>query len=380
MNKKCKDLALFWFALATLGALPFFACGMDFCGAFLESALALTSVGATNISYNDYLYCYRAFLSILGGFAFIFTLPMLTDISGCFGLTLKEKLPPFRVAGVYFFIFILGMLLFLLFGSDLKEALIFACLTVSLTGGAIMPDNLIIPACILMGILTIIPAFFMRQISTMALKAIIKKEEFRIFLIVFAFVVAIVANSGFSYKEAVFYTLSFFSTAGFFTSDLLSLNDFSLFVLFLTSIVGGSVISLTGGVKLIRIIVLLKLLDKELKRVLHPRMIVAVSVDDVPVAHKITGRIMAFFFLYASTLFAFILAISLFEPDFSDAAAMGISLFTTVGILPQELLTDLFSFPAVAKIIVAFFLLISRLEIFIFLLLIQIVYQSLKKL
>jgi len=129
--------------------------------------------------------------------------------------------------------------------------------------------------------------------------------------------------------------------------------------------VGGCIGSVTGGFKVIRLIILIKITAAEVKKTIHPHMMTAIRVGNVPVPMKIAGRILAFFFLSLVTVFICAALLSFTGATFSEAVSMSVVCLSTVGNLPG--LCDAENFRALSdlgKIFCMIILIIGRLEIF----------------
>lgn len=129
--------------------------------------------------------------------------------------------------------------------------------------------------------------------------------------------------------------------------------------------------SVTGGLKIVRVLVLLKTSAVELKKTIHPHMIPSIRVNGGAVPPEIVGRILGFFFLSCLTLFVSSALLSCTEPNFSESVAISAACLTNVGIFPQIVEPQNFLMLSnVAKILCATICVIGRLEIFVLLVLV----------
>lgn len=370
------NIALFWFSATTISSLVFFACGMDFPTAFLEASSALTSVGITSVSDDGFLYYYRAFLSLMGGLFFLLTLPHLISTSDSFKFALQENFTPKRTIKTYFSIFALGVVLYAFYGENLLNSAALSALSVSTAGGIFLPENLIIPASVLMFLTIIFPLIYILSDLKSSVTSVIKREQFKVFVIVFIIVFLYLVFNKIEVANAFFYVVSFVSTTGFFTDGFFDLNGEPIYALFVLSFMGGLIGSVGGGIKIFRLIILFRILAAELKHTLNPRMVTVIKLNKTTASNKIIARVLIFFFLYTSTIFAFSVIIALFETDYDTAALISFSLMNTVGILPLELKETVFNFGPFFKIITAFFFMTIRLKIFIFFIMAQFFYEQ----
>ena len=122
-----------------------------------------------------------------------------------------------------------------------------------------------------------------------------------------------------------------------------------------------------------RLLVLFKLAAAELRRTLHPHMVVAIKVDYVSVPVKVCGRILNFFFLYMLTFCISVLLICLSGISVLDSMGVVASCLSSVGAAAM-LTGGIASFAELAdwvQLLCCFLMILGRLEIFSFLLIMQ---------
>ena len=130
------------------------------------------------------------------------------------------------------------------------------------------------------------------------------------------------------------------------------------------ALTGGCIGSVTGGFKIIRLIVLFKITAAEVKKTIHPQMMTAIKVGDVPVPMRTVGRILAYFFLSLVTMFIWVLSFDN-STTFSEAVAMSIACLSSVGNIPGICdAEDFRTLSAFGKISCMIILIVGRLEIF----------------
>jgi trk system potassium uptake protein TrkH len=168
-----------------------------------------------------------------------------------------------------------------------------------------------------------------------------------------------------AFRRAIFHTLSFLSTTGMHLDSFEKLDDFDTFFTFFLAIFGGCMGSITGGLKMMRVIVLMKVMAAELTKTMHPRMLTVIKVNKIAVPQEIIGRILGFFFLACVTLFICAAVLSFTGLNFSEAVAMSFSCLTTVGNLPGICEPENFlNLPEAGKIFCMAILIVGRLEVF----------------
>ena len=180
-----------------------------------------------------------------------------------------------------------------------------------------------------------------------------------------------------SFRFALFNVVSYLSTTGINLGNLNEASNAVRFLLFLLVIIGGCMGSVTGGLKIIRIIILFKLAAIETTKVIHPRMITSIKVNNIAVPMKIVGRVLSFFFLCSVTLFIFSVILSLSGQPFSVSVAMSTACLTNIGTLPGICESTAFmTLPSVMKLMCCLILVVGRIEIFTFLILIGLIRLS----
>ena len=136
--------------------------------------------------------------------------------------------------------------------------------------------------------------------------------------------------------------------------------------------VGGCSGSTVGGIKMSRMVILLKVTGAELKRTIHPRMVTTISMTGRVVSPRLIDGITRFFFLYI-TVFFFSAALLALVGDLSMFSAAGIAAacLASVG-AAFETVASIAGYAELnngAKVIAMLTMLLGRLEIFTLLIL-----------
>jgi trk system potassium uptake protein TrkH len=140
-------------------------------------------------------------------------------------------------------------------------------------------------------------------------KRLFKDEELRWFLGIIIVATLIVTccllynkeydNFSDSFRTSFFHVTTLFN---FSTTDFTQWGPFFLFVISFLILIGGSGGSTSGGLKVIRFVILCKNTMNEFSRQIHPRAIIPVRINQNAVSHRIVQRVLAFAFLYMSTV------------------------------------------------------------------------------
>lgn len=411
--------------IAVFGCLPFMLTGwllpLD---ALLETVGDLTSAGLSILPSDApyLLILWQSCLMWLGSLLFLIMLvTVLPEVSGCFGISLslqggqgfssvigQMNQMSVRVIKVYSTLTAISFCAFKLAGLGIWDSLLMAMRCISTGGGSFFPSSesvyveyasvfVMLLACgnfllYYRVIYTLLPPrlefglnyftrlkqYFLRFKRTIIgnVKLIFANEEMMILFATIFFAMMILMFSVFSqglafdgneaFRESLFYVVSFVSTTGITLDDsAATAPDFDKFFIFLMAVTGGCIGSVTGGFKIIRLIVLIKITAAEIKKTIHPRMMTAIKVGDLPVPMRTVGRILAFFFLALVTMFICAAVLSFTGQTFSASVSMSIACLSNVGNLPGLCDAENFkSLSAFGKIFCMLILIVGRLEIF----------------
>jgi len=165
---------------------------------------------------------------------------------------------------------------------------------------------------------------------------------------------------------AAFDTLSALTSTGFSTFDYEDSGEFITLILMAMMFFGGMAGSTSGGAKLDRLIVLIRNTSNEFYRVLHSNTVRSVHVDGKPVATQAVAKVNAFFAIYIAIIMIVALYLTFFGLDVFDAIYTSMSAISNVGIGfgvtgPAGSWACL---PAAAKWVLAFEMMVGRLELF----------------
>lgn len=427
LNSAACAMLLIYPTIAAFGFLPFIYFGsLPPVDAALETISDLTSAGIS-ILPSSAPYVLRLWQSLLMWFGSLIFLVMLVSVmpeaSGCFGMTLslpgKQNFSPIfgqmlalaeRMIKVYTALTIFSALIFKFVGLDFWDSILMAMRCISTGGGDFFParENIYVEyAAAFTMILACGNFLFYYRLIVTAPPPIVQQDRkffqhgvqyFRTFrqniirnvkrfysntevkvisgtifasvgLITFRmYLHGITLDGNIIFRQTFFHVASFLSTTGIHLETFGHLSDFDRFLIFMLAIFGGCMGSVTGGVKMMRVIVLAKIAAAELTKTIHPRMMTVINVNKISVPQEIVGRILGFFFLSCVTLFVCAFGLSLTGLHFSQAVAMAFSCLTNLGTLPGLCEPQNFlMLPVAGKIFCMLVLITGRLEIFVLL-------------
>ena len=411
--------------LAIFGCLPFWLTGwLEPLDALLETVGNLTSAGLAILPKDApyLLLIWQSCLMWLGSLLFLIMLvTVLPEVSGCFGISLslqggqgfsavigQMNSMSIRVIKVYSTLTAISFVAFKLAGLNAWDSLLMAMRCISTGGGNFFPDYesiyveyaavfamllacgnfllyyrviyTLLPPRIEFGLnyFTRLKQYFLRLKRTIIgnLTLIIANEEimilygtifFAVLILMFrVFFEGLYLDGNEDFRESLFYVVSFVSTTGFTLDESAAgAHSFDRFFIFLMAVTGGCIGSVTGGFKIIRLIVLIKITVAEVRKTIHPRMVTVIRVGNMPVPMKTVGRILSFFFLALVTMFICAAILSFTGPTFSEAVSMSVACLANVGNLPGLCDADNFrELSNFGKIFCMVILIVGRLEIF----------------
>ncbi len=169
-----------------------------------------------------------------------------------------------------------------------------------------------------------------------------------------------------AFRHAGFQVIAIFTTTGFVTADYSTWNSFALMIIFSIFFIGGSAGSTSGGVKIVRHIIMIKSSVLELKKLLHPNAIIPVRYDGKAVHPNIVYNILSFFVLYMLIFIVSTVFLAGLGLDFKSAIGAAASSLGNIGPAFGSLgpINNYALLSAPAKWFCSFLMLIGRLELF----------------
>lgn len=403
-----------WLILTIIAALPFWASGVlpNFVDAFFEAMSGLTTTGATVIAGSLELVprsvmIWRAFLQYLGGMGIIVLSVALLARLTQGGLQLLQAEAPgpsvTRVRpklaqtaktlwGVYGIIS--GILLVLLFlvlkfqvrmpwGDAFYDALLHTFTTISTGGfsnhtvGISFFDSWLMETVLIVFMIIAGSNFTLHYYALRGdWRRLVRDREWRFFMSIFLgstvfatlFLWGAGNGIGMSLRDAAFTTASLGTSTGFATADYNTWPDPIRILLVVLMFTGATAGSTAGGMKVVRILILLKVVSREFKKLLHPRAVIPIRLGGRPLKEDTVMTVVAFFFSFITIWMVgsiFLIAtdpfLNLFDGAVAAASAMG-NVGPAMGVLgPTETFAPLL--PS-SKLVFALLMWIGRLEVF----------------
>jgi len=393
-------IVMFWVVLSIAGSIPFYLSGMSIIDSFFESMSGITTTGATVISNIDALpesvLFYRQMLQWMGGMGLIVlaiaVMPLLgigggqiykTEIPGAMGeqrLTPRIKETAQALWSIYLGLTILCALLYYLGGMSAFDAISHAMSTVAIGGFSTHNESIGYFNSSTIEIICIVFMLLSAFSFTLHYFAIYKRKplkyfydpEFRFFFSILLLVLAVslFINSFTDYenspnfKEIVFHSVSMITTTGFSISDT---SDWPLsvsFLLLVGAFVGACSGSVGGGVKSWRVMIMLNHAYSNIMKMIHPNSVISLKIGSRSVDDEVATSVWGFFSIYVISFMILLLAVLTsgldLESAFSAVGACLNNLGPGLGAVSENY-SNISSF---TKSILAFAMLLGRLEIF----------------
>ena len=167
-------------------------------------------------------------------------------------------------------------------------------------------------------------------------------------------------------RDSLFYAVSLGTSTGFGTSDYILWGPAAQIVLILLMLVGGMTGSTTGGIKVLRLQLIVRYAVREVIRARHPRAVSPMRVGDMVVAEQVAARAIGFVLLYLGVTVAGGVLVTALGVDPVTGFSGAISAIGNDGPALGEAgpLSNFLVFPRAARAVLMGLMLFGRLELF----------------
>ncbi len=394
---------LSWLAIATFGALPFAfsELEMSVADSFFESMSGVTTTGSTVISGLDSappgILLWRALLQWLGGVGIIVMALAMLPMLSVGGMQLfqteafdqPDKVLPRAaqlasgIGGVYVGLTFLWTVALWLAGMDGFDAVAHAMTTIA-TGGYSTRDASIghfnsqaIDWIIVVGMIVgSLPFVHYLRLVRGDGGGLARDSQVRWFLVIVFVAVAMVAlwawlYTGLAWRDAVRYgtfnVISVMTGTGYATTDFGAWGGFVATVMLILMFIGGCAGSTTCGIKIFRFQVLYATAQVQMARLLRPHGVFIPYYNRKAIPEAVSDAVMGFFFLYMLCFGLLAMALAAMDLDMITAISGAATAISNVGPGLGDVIGPAGNFdplPDAAKWVLAFGMLLGRLELF----------------
>lgn len=405
-------VAMVWVVFSAFGLLPYYLSGQvpTLTDAWFESMSGFTTTGATIIPDVEVithgLLFWRSLTQWIGGMGIIVLSIAILPIFGLNGMQLYaaevsgltyEKLSP-RIADtakmmwtIYVVLTVTEVAALWLCGMDVFDAVCHSFSTIA-TGGFSTHNNSL--AFYDSAAIHYIVAFFMfiSGINFVLLiyllrgkaRYFFRDEELRWYSVVVAIFAVLltlglyIARPGWTglhmeraFRDSLFTVISAMTSTGYTISDYMYWPVVAWVVIFFLMLTGACAGSTSGGIKWVRLTIILKNGMAEFQRRIHPNAIIPVRLNEKTVPQQTINNVTAFLIFYVFIIAVTAVIFCATGVNFDEAIGSAVSAIGNVGISIGQFgpAGTYATFPTVAKWVMSFVMLIGRLEIFTILLL-----------
>ena len=410
---------LTWFLLFALGSIPFMFFGLTPIDALFESVSGVTATGATILSdfslYPQTMFFWRSFSQWIGGLGILVLFTAILPQFSIAGRQMyfaevpgsndnKKLTPRIRQTaaalwGVYLFLTLLEIFVLIKLDMPTFDAICTSLSTIAAGGFSPQQNSMIAYASpkIIWAVAIFMffagfnfalqyKVFFKRKI-----KDLIKDEEFKAyFYIVLFFTIFIaitltshnISDIATSFRNAFFQVLSIITTTGFASVDYNEWNLRAQLFLFVLMFSGASIGSATGGVKLLRLVLIFKYMKRQIAKIHHPNGVYPIKINKVIINEDVVKQMISFVFFYYGIFVVSAVALVFIEQDAITVVGAAIATLGNIGpafgtiIGPMGSYSDLHTS---SKLISIFNMFIGRLELIPFLALLHPDFWNFKK-
>ena len=395
-------VGLSWVLMSIFGALPFVFSGdiPNYIDALFETISGFTTTGASILNNPELLsrgcMFWRLFTHWIGGMGVLVFIAAILPVSGDHyihimraevpGPTVSKLVPRVRKTARILYLIYLGLtllecILLLLGRMSFFDALTHSFATAGTGGFSTRAESIgayhssyieMVIAVFMLLFGCNFNLFYLILLGQSAEAA--RSEELRAYLGVIAASVAVIAvniaghcgGALSALRYSFFQVMTVLSTTGFSTCDFDSWPELSRWILVLLMFIGGCAGSTGGGMKVSRIVILMKSYAAELKRMIHPTRVKRIWFEDRAVSEQTVRSVHVFFFVYLLATGLGVLILTLDGKDLSTNLTASIACISNVGPgLSAVGPTGNYAFFSVlSKLTLCFEMLLGRLEIF----------------
>lgn len=393
-------VALSWITLSLLGAIPFVVTGEipNFLNALFEVVSGFTTTGSTIMSDPESLShvsaFWRVFTHWIGGMGILVFVLAILPMAGGYAIHILKAESPGPSVGklvsklsstakilyaIYFGITVLEVVSLLICKLPLFDSICISFATAGTGGLGLMNDGFLSYS----SSVQIVTAVFMMlfginfNIYYFVLigkgKEAIKSEELKCYLGIIVVATILIAINTVGYyssaletlKHAYFQVSSIITTTGFASVNFDLWPTFSKTILIVLMFCGAMAGSTGGGIKVSRIMILLKDIKQNILHYVSPRRVYSVRFEDKRVDKETLESIKSYIVVYALIFVVSLLVVSLDKFNFTESFTAVVATINNIGPGLERIgpLGNFAEFSSLSKIVLIFDMIAGRLEI-----------------
>ncbi|MBR3909999.1 MAG: TrkH family potassium uptake protein, partial [Anaerotignum sp.] len=360
-------VALSWIVMSLFGALPFYLSGAinGFINCFFETVSGFTTTGASILTEIEGLpmsiLFWRSFTHWIGGMGILVfmlaILPMGDERSMYLmkaeapGPMVSKLVPKVKSTAkllykIYIALTVIEMVLLLLGGMPLFDSVVNSFSTAGTGGFAILNSSIAgYNNAYYEYVITIFMLLFGVNFNLYYLmilrdfKSIWKNEELRYYVVIVVACIVLITGNIYSmyptfesaFRHAAFQVAAIVTTTGFATANFDLWPEFSKTLIFCLTILGACAGSTGGGIKVSRLIILLKLAYREIRHIVHPRSVNLIKLDGYKVEEDVVRGVTGYIVVYVLLLLGSFILISFDNYDFTTSLTSVVTCLGNVG-------------------------------------------------
>lgn len=394
-------VALAWLALSAIGAVPFVLSGevRSYADAFFETVSGFTTTGASVLTdiegMSHGLLFWRSFTHWVGGMGvLVFIMAIIPSVCDRSIHILRAEMPG-PVMGklvpklkqtakilylIYIVMTVLEMILLLCGGMSLFDSALHSFATAGTGGFGIKGDSIASYSPYLQWVIAAFMFLFGINFNIYYLllvrrfRSVLKSTETWCYIAICLISVSIITGNIYniygnlpdSVRASAFQVASLVTTTGFSTADFNLWPGLSKGILLILMFIGGCAGSTAGGLKVSRVVMMIKMIRREFMKMIHPRSVSAVRIEGKKVDDTTLNGVNVYFALYMVIYFAVFLLLCLepfdFETNFTAVAACYNNIGPGFGAVGP--MGSFSGYSAFSKIVLSATMLLGRLEIY----------------
>ncbi len=393
-------VAFGWLIMSVVGAIPFVLSGdiPSYINAFFETVSGFTTTGASIVTtfegFSHGALFWRSFTHWVGGMGvLVFVMAVLPSVSDRSIHIMRAEMPGPIVGKIvpraretarilyviYFVMTVVQVILLLAGGMPLFDSIVHSFGTAGTGGFGIKADSVASYSPYLQWVITVFMFLFGINFNLFYLvlmkkfKSAIRSTELWVYVGIAVVSTVIIyfniCSPDLSFEETLrassFQVSSIITSTGYSTVDYNAWPTLSKTVLVVLMFIGACAGSTGGGFKVARVIMLVKMVKQELRRIIHPRSVTAVKFEGKVVDKTTLSSVSSYLAIYLVFFIATLLLISFESFGFETNFTTTLSCINNIGgFFPGNLGITFNDYSDVSKVILSFAMLFGRLEIY----------------